>query len=419
MYQSKQTQSPKMHKKKRKRHQITKIKYETSTESLPGVTRFRLSEISQKILGIVVGHDVSIEKPWKFVKKEIILATIVEESEELLAVQEEVTGYPEEEFLVGYVMEDWFQLVHSVETKDYITEENDREQRELQESVWREIRRPVGKWEGLGSEMEIDENLVRYSRPLIEINLTISKIKRPNKLSLRRVNDVRDGYVEILPVEPVETVERARIDGASQTCSKFVSTSAQTTKLCQKNINTQYELPIQKTSRLMLLEQQLETVSDTNVKLLNDAIWLNNHHNIYVDDYAKLAKSPAERLNVLSKFQILRCYMCPELVGRNMVRQISWDNFTSGLLAVCYNTISMTAKKRSGAFESESKEDMVACPVLVWSYDNSFEPVSTLGTPRTVTTLSFSPYRRCLLVGGCVNGQILVWDFLEDLEKSK
>lgn len=49
-------------------------------------------------------------------------------------------------------------------------------------------------------------------------------------------------------------------------------------------------------------------------------------------------------------------------------------------------------------------------PVLMWSFDDSLHHKFEFETPREVTCLSFCPYDENILVGGTMNGQVIIWD---------
>lgn len=56
-------------------------------------------------------------------------------------------------------------------------------------------------------------------------------------------------------------------------------------------------------------------------------------------------------------------------------------------------------------------------PVLMWSFDNPLHPKLELETPRQITAISFCPYDPDILIGGTINGQLILWDMKDRLEK--
>lgn len=53
--------------------------------------------------------------------------------------------------------------------------------------------------------------------------------------------------------------------------------------------------------------------------------------------------------------------------------------------------------------------------VLLWSFDDIFEPQMQLKTPQEVSFLTFCPYDEDLIVGGLVNGQLILWNMTDRL----
>lgn len=51
----------------------------------------------------------------------------------------------------------------------------------------------------------------------------------------------------------------------------------------------------------------------------------------------------------------------------------------------------------------------------MWSFDDTLNPKLEFETPREVTCLSFCPFDENLLIGGLVNGQLIIWDLKDRL----
>lgn len=49
-------------------------------------------------------------------------------------------------------------------------------------------------------------------------------------------------------------------------------------------------------------------------------------------------------------------------------------------------------------------------PILMWSFDDNLNYKLEFESPLEITTLSFCPYDANILLGGAVNGQIILWD---------
>lgn len=96
---------------------------------------------------------------------------------------------------------------------------------------------------------------------------------------------------------------------------------------------------------------------------------------------------------------------------------IDWHPLYSGLL-ICSYTFSTIATST----ENDDKTDIIKRtilspnPVIMWCFDNTLDSKLELETPREITYLSFCPYDENLILGGTINGQLLIWDIKNCLE---
>jgi dynein intermediate chain 3, axonemal len=56
-------------------------------------------------------------------------------------------------------------------------------------------------------------------------------------------------------------------------------------------------------------------------------------------------------------------------------------------------------------------------PVLVWSFDDMLKPKLELNSPREIISIKFCPYDGNVIIGGTINGQIIIWDIRDRLHK--
>lgn len=56
-------------------------------------------------------------------------------------------------------------------------------------------------------------------------------------------------------------------------------------------------------------------------------------------------------------------------------------------------------------------------PVLLWCFDDTLYPKLELATAREITCISFCPYDENVVVGGTINGQLVIWDLKGRLRK--
>lgn len=148
---------------------------------MSGIARINLSPLTQKVVGCVIGENVSTEYPWVYVRKEIIEDNIYlhEESSDFLAVKEEIRSFPNKKLLIGYVPslteEGQFYICLTEEARDAVVALIQKQREEHESRVRTAVYKPAGQWEDLGSGEEIQTTMVQHTRPLLEI-----EVKRKN-----------------------------------------------------------------------------------------------------------------------------------------------------------------------------------------------------------------------------------------------
>lgn len=53
--------------------------------------------------------------------------------------------------------------------------------------------------------------------------------------------------------------------------------------------------------------------------------------------------------------------------------------------------------------------------VLVWHFRDLIHPYMVLASPHEVTAFDFNPQHMEVVVGGCANGQVIMWELTEDV----
>ena len=55
--------------------------------------------------------------------------------------------------------------------------------------------------------------------------------------------------------------------------------------------------------------------------------------------------------------------------------------------------------------------------ILVWSFSDPIHPCILLQAPSDVYTFKFCPSNPDVIAGGCINGQVVIWDIAQHHEK--
>lgn len=420
--------------KKKKKEKVKEVEEEKdSFDLIKGVTKLPISPITQKVLGCIIGEHVTAESQWTYLDKEKIMDNIDlhSESSDFLAITDELTSYPEKDVLVGFIPEqslniDMFYVVHDVKGRNDVLKLIDRKKRELQESLKKAVSRPVGKWSSLGSENLINANMIQSFRPLYEVEVASKFPVLPNQVrfTMRNVEDARDGYVEFLsdPRYPVENVKKKRIDAVIQASPCHISSVAQTNPTFPTNVWTQYEYEYDE-AKVEISKIDLNQFMLSQVEEFNEKIHVNEHINFYQDDYAALVKRQRKTMSRDSEeMEIIASYANPDSSEMRFVNDCTWNTFMSGTIAVSYTNFCMNDICKAPPVVDCFYGDFYTpeCPLLLWSYAEELYPKLFLQSPRQVMWATFSPFRKSILVGGCLNGQLIVWDLqnkLEEIEK--
>ncbi|XP_072381816.1 dynein axonemal intermediate chain 3 [Diabrotica undecimpunctata] len=416
--------SPKRKKKKRRRHR--------DVFDIPGVRKIVLSELAQKIIGCVAGEDVTAENPWIFVPKEPITDNLElhEDSSEFLAMKQEILLYPGSKFLIGYIPDeskdtDEFYICVTEEATQTVKDIIERMKEQQEERLYNTLNKTVREWLPMGTEEEVDENLIKNNRPLIEVEIESQYpiFSQKAEFELVRAEKRRDGYVELrwTSEERINNIYKKRISQYVQVAPQFVTTEVQTTCTYPRNSATQYLYEIEDTSHLLEeYSKSIQTYVDDNMENLSDLLKVNAVLNLYSDDYADLINKDCSFLTgtTVEEVKEYMSFMDVNLCKDKMIADVSWHPMWSGTVALAY-----TDEAPFIFHYGPNTEDSVLKavhgdnPTLIWSCLDVLKPKLILESPREVTKLSFCEFDENVLVGGLKNGQIIIWDIRNKLHK--
>lgn len=224
-------------------------------------TKLNLDQDQQKGLQLEVGLHISEENPWKQIRKESLLDYLPDDD----ATPSEIADFRlkllelenESVVLVGFAS----AITDEVEDTDtflfYADPESAKESVSLIQRLEAFERQRVNKtifkyprpWQSLGSELEVDLQVETkgVDRVEVEIQRFNPNNKVPAQLSFRFAEDVRDGYVELVPKHKnMDVVMRSTVSVGVQSAAQRVESEQQTDPTFPANAWSQYsyELPI-------------------------------------------------------------------------------------------------------------------------------------------------------------------------------
>nr|XP_031832259.1 WD repeat-containing protein 63-like [Nomia melanderi] len=405
------------------------FRYSTSM-GMPGIARINLSALTQKVIGCVIGENVSTEYPWVYVRKEIIEDNIDlhEESSDFLPVKEEIREFPDEKILIGYVPslteEGQFYICLTPEGQDAVTEYIRKEREEHENRVRNTVYKPLGQWEELGSSVEVETTIVTKTRPLLEIEYVSAGDMLNVQLDLvdRAADDRKDGYIELLPYrQTFENISRKLMYNASQVTPNVRDVDAQTIVSTAANCWSQYGYEYESPDISSFTEEQLDQFRNFLRRFTNelcDQILLNAMWDIYTNDYMNLVRDVRDtQWSVPERYKEHLSFHDGTRVVEKVINDLSWHPLWTGVLFAAYTRYS----KSHRLVGPKSYEDILKTDddnyVLVWSFNDTLTPKLILECPREVTAVATNPLDANLIVGGCGNGQIVIWHIPGKIEQ--
>lgn len=169
-----------MEKKRKKRERKRRKRDGEPNFEIPGVFKLTLSHATQKFMGLVVGENVTSEKPWKYVGKDMFMdhMDMHEEDTEFLEHKAFIVDYPRNKLLVGYVPDesseqDEFYFCFTEKAEDAVAEIIEKLARQQEARLQYAVCKTARPWKGMGTHKEVDEGIPRKSRPLIEVEVRL------------------------------------------------------------------------------------------------------------------------------------------------------------------------------------------------------------------------------------------------------
>ncbi|XP_063697460.1 dynein axonemal intermediate chain 3 [Culicoides brevitarsis] len=413
--------------------------------SFPDCTKIKLDRDLQQDMGVEVGPNVSSEKPWKQIRKEILEDYLPDDSPALLELKIKLREMEQGQLvLFGYISQS------GADQDDlFIVFENEKIAKEASEIIRKleildrlkarnlVIKQPR-KWETAGSEKEVDlfKPERRENSSYVEVQSTYPIRMANSFFAMRLCEDSRDGYVELVPGRNViETVYKKTNDMPIQCGSIPCHKYQQTDPTFPTNAWSQYLYEIKrevdvkptadeisktstKESRSQVTTPGTDLPIQASEKVKNLIGTLEfNKIDMYRDDYNMIARKPTPRYNT-PHLEEAFCFADMSKTKDRYVSSMSWHPQFSGVVAVSYTFETFSTFVPNDESPNLVKRTILEKnPVLIWSFDDTLKPKLELVAPREVYTLSFCPYNPNILIGGMISGDIVLWDLKGCIER--
>ncbi|NWT08449.1 WDR63 protein, partial [Vireo altiloquus] len=388
----------------------------------PEIFPLLLTAKTQQIFNCRADEDVTEENCFTCIKKEDIIQDLKTRANtsDFHPLKKVILEYPGDELLVVFDPEfqygQNFYLVASEEAKENLlklsataketeeTEENTEETLEVHKA-----------WVSLGSEKEVEEESVKERDT--KIKYKISRVRRkfgaPITFTDKNASDDKDSYAECTPYEDdtfsIKMIER---DVGVQTIPKVRETSTQTKWTYPKNASTQYY------TRQLSDEAKAETLSSEKLKEFLTAIHIrmeialqqNEIMDVFFDDWKALAGDEEGKPDVYLK--AYQSFSDVQYLKNRTISCVRWHPTIYGIIAL--------SAREQPSYEEQvnlSNKSLHQSVVLLLSF---FDPVClqlVLKAPEDIYCFQFSPSDPNIIAGGCVDGQVVLWDISKHEER--
>ncbi|XP_017844584.1 WD repeat-containing protein 63 [Drosophila busckii] len=416
---------------------------------LPTCQKVMISETAQKAMKVQVGYNVTQEFPWKQVQFKLLRDHLFEELENGADLNKQFKGFnPEEYVLIGYCpilteAEDdppeGDPYIFFISGKDAKLAMGIIQNMEAFERwrMQRRLRKKPRRWVSMGSEHEMSIMVERFREEPVDVEIqSVYPIQEPKHTAFhyRMAKDVRDGVIELLPSEAIkwDNVARRRITVAVQSSPALIDREQQTNPTFPTNAWSQYLYEID-ADDLELDESDVEEVEpgrasrpvtpvpaeeelvkpppemSEQIQFLLETLEFNQIDS-YRNDYQLIASRNVVRYTN-PYLQEFICFANISKSDKRFVASTDWYPTISGLVAVSYAfTTPVTVDLATHHNNFVQRAVLEPNPVLLWSFADNLNYKLEFEAPFEVTCLSFCPYNADILIGGCQNGLLTIWD---------
>ncbi|XP_029905060.1 dynein axonemal intermediate chain 3 [Myripristis murdjan] len=395
------------------------------SESVPGpghpddIFPLVLTSATQELFGCRADEDVTGESPYKLLRKDDIVQDMKRRAavSDFSTVKQIVLDYPEEEILLvfdrDFTYGQGFYLVLTPEAKEKIL--NPPLRSETETSGECEVyKTPEPKlWISLGSEQDIEEESVKESREKLKYKLSRVRRKFGTLVCFSDWNtaDAKDGDVECASYSDSRfSIKQMERDCGIQAIPKLQSSSAQTQWKNQKNMCTQYEPRgfSEEEKESLVQSGSLKNFINSVTPRVLQSLQQNEIMDVFLDNWTALGIGAeefdtGERANNLMVYQ---AFTDMQYSKDKTISSINWHPTISGVIAVAM-TENVSLEQR---FNQSTKFLLNPPLILFWCFHDACTPQLLLECPDDVFAFEFCPTDPNIIIGGCMNGQVVLWD---------
>lgn len=393
----------------------------------PGLYRIFISGKMQQALNIRSEEDVTQEDNVRTIQRQLLLDDIYlkQAGSEFSALRKQIEEYSEEEVLVVYDYDFQYDKNFYLCLNNDLKEIINNPPLILPPEPYKEPPKyspPVSKpWVSHGSEKEINERIFKDKRDLLNFNIHVplENLIRPSKFSDLESDDKKDMAITILPFDdPNYQTKMIECETAIQAAPNLVDSSAQTIWRYPKNATTQYESRyLEESEQKKIIEsKELNEFIQDSLPKIESVLQQNLMFDSFENDWLMLGN---EMSSIGGPGEIhLKEYQSFSDIHNSknkLVTCIQWHPTLKGIVA-------MSLAENYNLYEridNSSKSVISASLILIWSFVDPIQPKLLLEAPDDIFSFAFSPSEPNIIAGGCMNGQVVLWDISEFEERIK
>ncbi|XP_017039609.1 dynein axonemal intermediate chain 3 [Drosophila ficusphila] len=422
--------------------------------SLPSCQKVMVSDKVQKILKIEVGINVTQEFPWKQVQFKDLRDALFDELENSAELLKKFKNFnPDFYVLLGFCPLLTEQDDDPPEGDPFIFYSSIKESKMAMSIIqnmehfdrWRmqrRLRKKPRRWVSHGTDEEMTILVERFKDEPIDVEIqSVYPIQMPRHIAFdyRMTKDVRDGVIELLPNENIkwDNVTKKRITVSVQSAPPKIDQEQQTNPTFPSNAWSQYLYEIDDED-LELDESEVDEEEEkrkaqakpgtyvepvkpppemsAQIEMLLNTLDFNQIDS-YRDDYTLISNRQVVQYTN-PYLQEFLCFANISKSNKRFVAGYDWYPTLSGLIAVSYAfSTQVTINEASNRVDYVQRAVLEPNPVLLWSFSDNLNYKLEFEAPIESTALTFCPFNGDILIGGCKNGQVILWDMQGRCEK--
>nr|XP_034977621.1 WD repeat-containing protein 63 isoform X2 [Zootoca vivipara] len=389
----------------------------------PEIFPLVLTENTQEIFHCRADVDVTAENPHKLLKREDIIDDMKARAavSDFHPFKKIILEYPGEELLIVFDRElkygQIFYLIATEEAKESILHPPEpEEEEEVKEGSPEEYvyKPPVWKpWVSLGSEKEIEEESVKERTTKVKYKISRRQREFGARVKFRNRNasaDPKHGYVECTSYfDKNFTIRQLEKNVGTQVVPIVEEIGTQTKWTYPKNATTQYyprDFSEEEKEKYLSSEDLKDFIVSVALRV-EIALQQNEILNAFFDDWKALAEDEsgfAGKSDVsLKEYQ---SFTDLHYLKDRTVSCVCWHPTIYGIIAVAV-TERLSYEER---VNNSGRLLLWKAPILFWSFADPIHPQLMLECPEDIYCFQFSPSNPNIIAGGCINGQVVLWD---------